>query len=122
VGKNNSKLFCLLARVLRYITRHISNYAPENVPCRQTNIQRNLVEFFSTGLSLLQELLKKRREKWPQNLPLNIAPVMNHLEIYRHFPVNARNVARKRKSFPTNSTKPTNATSAVNRLISVNAL
>jgi hypothetical protein len=29
-------------------------YAPENVPCRQTNIQRNLVElFFSAGLRTL---------------------------------------------------------------------
>jgi hypothetical protein len=49
-------LSCLLARLLRYILRHISRYAPEDVPCRQTNIQRNLVElFFSTGLSWKQK-------------------------------------------------------------------
>jgi predicted nucleotidyltransferase len=36
---------------MRYILRHISRYAPENVSCRQINIQRNLLElFFSTGL------------------------------------------------------------------------
>ena len=37
---------CLLARLPRYIQRHISWYAPADVPCRQTKIRRNLVESF----------------------------------------------------------------------------
>jgi len=36
-------LACLLARLLRYIHRHISRYAPADMPCRRTKIQRNLV-------------------------------------------------------------------------------
>jgi hypothetical protein len=44
-------LSCLLVRLLRYILRHISRYAPEDVPCRRTKIRRNFVELtFSTGL------------------------------------------------------------------------
>ena len=39
-------LACLLARLLRYIHRHVSRYAPLDVPCRRTQIRRNLVELF----------------------------------------------------------------------------
>jgi hypothetical protein len=38
----------LLARLLRYIHRHVSRYAPLDVPCRRTQIRRNLVELFLT--------------------------------------------------------------------------
>jgi len=41
-------LACLLDRLLRYIHRHVSRYAPLDVPCRRTQIQRNLVELFIT--------------------------------------------------------------------------
>ena len=41
-------LACLLARLLRYIQRHVSRYAPLNVPCRRTQIRRNLVDLFLT--------------------------------------------------------------------------
>jgi len=41
-------LACLLARLLRYIHRHGSRYAPQDVPCRRTQIRRNLVELFLT--------------------------------------------------------------------------
>ena len=41
-------LACLLARLLRYIHRRVSRYAPLDVPCRRTQIQRNLVELFLT--------------------------------------------------------------------------
>jgi hypothetical protein len=41
-------LACLLARLLRYIHRHVSRYAPLDVLCRRTQIRRNLVELFLT--------------------------------------------------------------------------
>ena len=41
-------LACLLARLLRYFHRHVSRYAPLEVPCRRTQIRRNLVELFLT--------------------------------------------------------------------------
>ncbi len=41
-------LACLLTRLLRYIHRHVSRYAPLDVPCRRTQIRRNLVELFLT--------------------------------------------------------------------------
>ena len=39
---------CLLARLLRYSHRHVSRYASLAVPCRRTQIRRNLVELFLT--------------------------------------------------------------------------
>ena len=47
-------LACLLARLLRYIQRHVSRYAPLDVPCRRTQIRRNLVELFFT-VTLIQK-------------------------------------------------------------------
>ena len=47
-------LACLLARLLRYIQRHVSGYAPLDVPCRRTQIRRNLVELFFT-VTLIQK-------------------------------------------------------------------
>ena len=41
-------LACLLDPLLRYIHRHVSRYAPLDVPCRRTQIRRNLVELFLT--------------------------------------------------------------------------
>ena len=41
-------LACLLARLLLYIHRHVSRYVPLDVPCRRTQIRRNLVELFLT--------------------------------------------------------------------------
>jgi hypothetical protein len=41
-------LACLLVRLLRYIQRHLSRYAPLDVPCRRAQIRRNLVELFLT--------------------------------------------------------------------------
>jgi hypothetical protein len=41
-------LACLLSRLPRYIHRHVSRYAPLNVPCRRAKIRRNLVELFLT--------------------------------------------------------------------------
>jgi hypothetical protein len=35
-----------LARLLRYIHRRVSRYAPLDVPCRRTQIRRNLVDLF----------------------------------------------------------------------------
>jgi hypothetical protein len=35
-----------MPRLLRYIHRHVSRYAPVDVPCRRTQIRRNLVELF----------------------------------------------------------------------------
>ena len=46
--KINPHLACLLARLLRYIHRHVSRYAPLDVPCRRTQSRRNLVELFLT--------------------------------------------------------------------------
>jgi hypothetical protein len=47
--KNNSTSGGILVRLLRYIQRHVSRYAPLNVPCRRTQIRRNLVELFLTA-------------------------------------------------------------------------
>ncbi len=47
-------LACLLARLLRYIQRHVSRYTPLDVPCRRTQIRRNLVELFFT-VTLIQK-------------------------------------------------------------------
>jgi hypothetical protein len=41
-------LACLMVRLLRYIHPHVSRYAQEDVPCRQTIIRRNRVELFLT--------------------------------------------------------------------------
>ena len=38
----------LLDRLLRYIHRPVSRYAPLDVPCRRTQVRRNLVELFLT--------------------------------------------------------------------------
>jgi len=46
--KNNSTSGGILARLLRYIHRHVSRYAPVDVPCMRTQIRRNLVELFLT--------------------------------------------------------------------------
>jgi len=35
-----------MVRLLCYIHQHVSRYAPEDVPCRQTTIPRNRVELF----------------------------------------------------------------------------
>jgi hypothetical protein len=49
-------LACLLVRLLRYIHRHVPRYAPLGVPCRRTQIRRNLVElYFTVTLSLKTE-------------------------------------------------------------------
>jgi hypothetical protein len=48
-------LACLMARLLRYIHRHISRYAQVDVPCRQTIIRRNRVELF-LAVTLKHEL------------------------------------------------------------------
>jgi len=37
-----------LVRFLRYIHRHVSRYAPADVPCGRTQIRRNLVELCLT--------------------------------------------------------------------------
>ena len=39
-------LACLLARLMRYILRHVSRYAPVDAPCRRIQIWRNLLELF----------------------------------------------------------------------------
>jgi hypothetical protein len=41
-------LGCLLTRLLCYIQRYVSQYMPLDVPCRRTQIRRNLVELFLT--------------------------------------------------------------------------
>jgi hypothetical protein len=41
-------LACLMACQLRYIHPHVSRNAQVDVPCRQTKIRRNRVEFFLT--------------------------------------------------------------------------
>jgi len=45
-----------LVRLLRYIHRHVSRYVPLDVPCRRTQIRRNLVELFLT-VALNQSIL-----------------------------------------------------------------
>jgi hypothetical protein len=52
-------LACFLARPLRYIHRHVSRYAPLDVPCRQTQIRRNLVESFLTVTLAVGKVVQK---------------------------------------------------------------
>jgi hypothetical protein len=44
--KKNPHFACLMARLLRYIHRHVSRYALLDVPCWRTQIRRNFVELF----------------------------------------------------------------------------
>jgi hypothetical protein len=46
--KINPHFACLLARLLRYIHRHVSRYASLDVRCRRTQIRRDLVKLFIT--------------------------------------------------------------------------
>jgi hypothetical protein len=39
-------LVCLLVRLLRYIHRHVSRYAPLDVPYRRAQIRLDIVELF----------------------------------------------------------------------------
>jgi hypothetical protein len=47
-AKNKSTSGGLLARLLRYIHRHVSRYAPLDVPFRRTQTRRNPVALFIT--------------------------------------------------------------------------
>ena len=63
-------LACLLARLLRYIHRHVSRYAPLDVPCRRTQIRRNLVELFLSATLNLKLVKDIEKGKSRMTLPL----------------------------------------------------
>jgi hypothetical protein len=77
--KNNSTSGGLLARLLRYIHRHVSRYAPLDVPCRRTQIRRNLVELFLT-VTLIHPHKPIGSGFWVHRFPLRVKGLKSFLE------------------------------------------
>ena len=70
-----------MARLLRYIHRHVSRYALLDVPCWWTQIQRNLVELF-----LIVTLISEKIRAWNDKPNNKRRPKPEFVSILRDWP------------------------------------
>jgi hypothetical protein len=109
IGSQGSKkkiiphLACLLARLLRYIHRHVSRYAPLDVPCRRTQIQRNLVELFPTVTLRPAHLVEYVKDNCCQ-MPDEKSDGYRQKSTYGHLHEQRLRIGPQTKGLPHNST------------------